>query len=513
MTGLRIPILFVVLTVLLGACTSAEPKNDPAFARHAQKMVRIGFTDIHDIYIDPVDMNRLSLAALNGLTRLEPTLKAIERNGSIVLTLAGRTIAESKTPSTNDPMDWSKLANSLLLQARVRSPTLLIAEEDEVLEAFFDGALLTLDRFSRYAGPADAAENRAGREGFGGIGVSIEPHPDGAMIDEVTAGRPAAAAGLIVGDRIVSVAGESVAGYPLRRIVRLLRGPVDEAVALKIRRNGLEEPFPVLVGRTRIVPNTVFFQPKGTHALIQVSSFNQRTAKRMAEAVSQARDDLGKNFDGIVLDLRGNPGGLLDQAVDTADLFLDAGVISKADGRHPESLQRFDAEPGDIADGIPIIILINGASASAAEILAAALQDHGRGVVVGMTSFGKGTIQTVLDLPNGGELYLTWARFLAPSGYALQKLGVMPTVCTAGSVDAVATLNRSFEPGTAGAEALIHRRRRVNLENAPEVKAVQALCPWQPHESGDIDSAIAELLLGSPALYERAIALTLGAGS
>ena len=256
-------------------------------------------------------------------------------------------------------------------------------------------------------------------------------------------------------------------------------------------------------GRTRIVPNTVNLEPNGDHAIIRISSFNERTSKRLSEAVSQARQDIGPNLSGLIIDLRGNLGGLLDQAIDTSDLFLDSGLISRSDGRHPESHQRFMAELGDIAAGLPIIVLINGASASSAEILASALQDHGRAVLVGMNSFGKGSIQTVLDMPNGGELYVTWARFVAP--YALHRMGVMPTICTSGASDAVSTLNTALDDGPDGARSLLKQRRTADINDEAAVKHILALCPWEPHASGDIDLSIAELLLESPTLLRRAL--------
>ena len=168
----------------------------------------------------------------------------------------------------------------------------------------------------------------------------------------------------------------------------------------------------------------------GDVASIQLTGFRVDTENRLEDAVRRAKQEIGSGMRGIILDMRNNPGGLLDKSVRVSDLFLDHGRIVSAKGRHPSSLQSFEAHDGDIADGLPIVVVVDGRSASAAEIVASALQDAGRAVVIGATSYGKGTVQNVIDLPNDGEISLTWARFHAPSGYALQHLGVMPTVCT-----------------------------------------------------------------------------------
>jgi len=263
-----------------------------------------------------------------------------------------------------------------------------------------------------------------------------------------------------------------------------------------------------MVGRTRIVPNTVHLSRLKNHAVIRVSSFNERTSKRIMEAMDTARWEIGEDLSGVILDLRGNLGGLLHQSIDSADLFLHSGLISLTDGRLPKSHQRFFAGKGDIAEGLPLVVLIDGASASAAEILAAALQDHGRAAVIGMSSFGKGSVQTVTTLPNGGELYITWARFVAPSGYALQRLGVMPTICTSGASDAVVTLNMALGSGSNNGRTMLTHRRTVDPTDEAAVKEMQDLCRWQPHASGDIDTTIAELLLDSPMLMRQSLTLS-----
>ena len=229
-----------------------------------------------------------------------------------------------------------------------------------------------------------------------------------------------------------------------------------------------------------------------------MTGFNQGTAAELKKTVDRAHREIGPGLKGLVIDLRGNPGGLLDQAVDAADLFIVGGRISTTRGRHPDSFQLFDATKGDIGDGVPIAVLVNGASASAAEVLAAALQDQGRAVLVGSGSFGKGTVQTVLRMPNDGELILTWARLLAPSGYILNKLGVLPTLCTSNAKDAEHVLADSLKDGVADRQIAL--RRGADSANAEMRETIRKFCPWRPRDGGDVDIGDAGDLAGGDAV-------------
>lgn len=503
--GLAI-LALIALASLLGGCARGP---DADLALRMDAMFTTLYTEVAETHVDPVDLGAFTLAGLQGLERLDPAYEAeTDNSGGVVLRAGPETLLTADMPdSSARPDTWARFARSMVLRARDGADLLATAPEEDLYDAFIDAAISTLDRYSRYATAAEAADLRAERVGYGGIGVDIAAVEAGARIEQLDPDRPAAGSGLTVGDIITHVEGRPLTGLPSRSIEALLRGPVDTSVDLTIARDGLPEPLTVTVGRIQIVPNTVFYERHGRYAVIRISSFNRRTAKRFAEAMSQARTDASTGtLRGLILDLRGNLGGVLDQAVDTADLMLDDGLISRTDGRHPESHQRFMAEPGDLASGVPIVVLINGASASAAEILAAALQDHGRAAVVGMSSFGKGSIQTVIEMPNGGELFVTWARFVAPSGYALQRFGVMPSICTSGAGDAVETLDAALSrQDGAGGRALLRQRRMLNPGDRATAASIHDLCPWRPHTSGDIDLTIAELLLESPALMRQAL--------
>jgi carboxyl-terminal processing protease len=242
-------------------------------------------------------------------------------------------------------------------------------------------------------------------------------------------------------------------------------------------------------------------------AYFKVTGFNRHTAPTLSRLVRDARTEIGPRMKGIVIDLRNNPGGLLTQGIAVADMFLNAGRILTTRGRHPDSLQRFDATGTDIAGGLPLVVLIDGKSASSSEIVAAALQDLGRAVLVGSSSYGKGTVQTVLPLPNDGELILTWAKLYAPSGYALHHLGVIPNVCTSKSADDPAKPINDIRHGDFDPVKVIQSRRQADGMSDSAQAALTQLCPQQTEERADkdVELEVALKLLADPALMRRSV--------
>ena len=309
---------------------------------------------------------------------------------------------------------------------------------------------------------------------------------------------PAERSGLQADDVITKIENVAVSGMDQREVIRRLRGPINSTVGLTVRRAGRN--LAVSVTRAHIVPQTVRFEQHDGIGYFKITSFNQSTTQTLREKLRDARRDMGESLRGYVLDLRDNPGGLLDQAVTVSDLFMDGGLIVSTQGRHPDSEQYFDSRSADVSGGLPMVVLINGNSASASEIVAAALQDSGRAVLVGTNSYGKGTVQTVLRLPNDGELTLTWARFHAPSGYALQARGVMPDVCTSSAA-------RHSSPDLLPGAHLISKResrREIDIDDEAGLKSLRELCPTHDGESA-VDIEIAEQILSDPSLYARAI--------
>ncbi len=464
-----------------------------------------GLEHIEAVYIDPVDLGDVTMGGLAGLLKIDPRLAVDERPGHRALLLDGRIVKELPEPRLRDADSWGVLTADAVVAARTVSPAVRDTSTEAIYEAVFDGMMERLDGYSRYASAADAAENRASREGFGGIGVRISVEEGVVRVVSVMHYTPAERGGLKEGDIIAEVDGRPIGGLDQEQVIDLLRGPVDSKVVLTILRD--EVPRPIELVRAHVVPETVAYRREGDVGYLRVYSFNLETAESLRKEMSNAEREIGAGLKGYVLDLRGNPGGLLDQAVAVADLFLEEGGIVSTRGRHPDSHQRFEATSGDFSSGRPVVALINGNSASASEIVAAALQDDERAVVIGSNSFGKGTVQNVIRMPNDGELTLTWARFHAPSGYTLNHLGVLPTVCTGRARDDAAVnalvdaLRRGrIEPIPTGA------RNATDPNDTAALDRLRASCPGREDEDG-ADLNFALRLLGEPSLYSRALAL------
>jgi len=491
-----------VIVLLLG-CSASDGGRQPLTDLNSQRMLQVGLSDIQQIYIDEPTVSDLAVAGLKGLRRIEPDFD-VERHDDVVkISYRNSDAGYVKAPRSNDAYAWASTVSQLLNDSRKVSGKLGQARSEEIYTALFESLATKLDPYSRYSGAGEARENRASRDGFGGIGVTIVPHDDGVEITHVAAGLPAEKAGLRTGDLILSIDGEKAGGLGLQDVALMLQGPVGEAVDLKVRHN-TGATASVKVERTHITPQTVFYRREGDFAIIELTSFNADSASSMTQAVYRARHDIGDSMRGIVLDLRNNPGGLLHQAVRIADLFIESGRIISTRGRHRDSLQVFDATPGDISNGAPIAVLVNGYSASAAEILAAALQDRGRAVIIGTTSYGKGTVQTVLRMPNDGELILTWARLHAPSGYAMHGLGIVPTICTSKAASAEKLVTAALAEKATWQHMLALRRGYEHASPADR-KLVENYCRTEENANPSVDVEVAKTLLTVQKGYMKTI--------
>ncbi len=499
------PAGLLVLLVLLSACVERQPlPADPT-----GRLFGRGLDQVADLYIAPVSSQVLALAAASRLSQLDPKFAVLETPGpedrtEITLDYRGREIASYPDPSSDDPHLWGEWLGQVLADAKAISPTLAAMPEDKIDEAMFDGITGALDRFSRYATPDAARDQRAARDGFGGIGVTLDPSPDRFRIIKVMPGGPADLAGIRAGDTIVAIDRRPTAGRSRVEVMRLLRGPVLSPMSVGIDRPGAVETRDYQLQRALIVEPTVTMARDGGVAIFHISSFNQDTTQQLVGDLETAERALGPQLRGIVLDLRGDPGGLLDQAVSLADVFIAKGPIVATIGRNPASRQFFAASGDSIAPRLPIVVLVNGGSASASEIVAAALQDAGRAVVVGTASYGKGTVQTVLRLPNNGELTLTWAQLVSPAGYLLNTHGVVPTVCTSDLGDDGQAMQIALQRASGlSAVSPLTARPRASLDNSGWDQLRQSC----PPRLGDrtIDVAVAERLLADPALYSQAV--------
>jgi carboxyl-terminal processing protease len=395
------------------------------------------------------------------------------------------------------------LIATLIATAKQASPQLAALPQATIEKAVFDGMTGALDRFSRYSAPEAARDQRAARDGFGGIGITLDTATDNFRVIAVTPHGPADRGGVHPDDQLVAIDGIATAGRSHEEVIRQLRGPIGSAVAVRVLHPHAAQPRDLRVQRALVIVPTVTASRDGDIAVFRIASFNHSTTQRIAEGLADIQRQTGGRLAGVVLDLRGNPGGLLDQAVSLTDLFIHDGPIISTVGRHPASHQYFAAAGDSIAPRTPLVVLINGGSASAAEIVAAALQDAGRAVVVGSTSYGKGTVQTVLRLPNDGELILTWARLVAPSGYSLQTHGVVPTLCTADLGDDERSLEIGLQRVSAVSGAGLSPRPRAALDE-PAWSELHRLCPGRG-TSPAIDLKLAERVLANPKLYSEAL--------
>ncbi len=314
---------------------------------------------------------------------------------------------------------------------RIRSQYVEEVEPEELIEAAIDGMLTSLDPHSSYLSPDDAENMRVQTRGeFGGLGIEVTQEEGFVKVVSPIDGTPADEAGIEAGDFITHVDGESILGLTLDKAVDLMRGPVGSEIIITVVREGEPEPFDVTIIRDTIKLTAVRARTEGTSVVLRVTTFNDQTFPNLKEGLEEQIEEAGgiDKINGVVLDLRNNPGGLLTQAIKVSDAFLDKGEIVSTRGRNPEEGERFNATLGDLAEGKPIVVLINGGSASASEIVAGALQDHHRAIVVGTKSFGKGSVQTVMPLRGDGAMRLTTSRYYTPSGRSIQALGVSPDI-------------------------------------------------------------------------------------
>ena len=553
----RMP-LMLVAGLALGACannsasngghsntghftpTNTHATNPHKHAGNEDVVGYFGFEEIHTLsagisgiterYIEDVTAQELSINALEGLSSIDPSidinLAGLQDGGPkrIILQMSAYDhsaferglpvlVDEFILPDNADPRLWAKFVTNVVNVAKDHSSLLGESAKEKILESLFDGMLVGLDIFSRYAGPTEADHNRARREGFGGIGIHFSEEKTilglgkkGFPITSVTKGTPADKAGLVPGDRIISVSGHNVSGYTMRKLASMLRGPIGSKIKVGILREHDKTGQIIFnLARAHIVPKTVLSDVSNGILNIRINSFNRLTAGEVRDSIIALNDKIDSgHIHGIVMDLRNNPGGLLMQSVNVADLFLAKGAIVSTNGRHHDSVHKYQAGGIDVARGLPLVILINGDSASAAEVLAGALQDQGRAVVIGTTTFGKGSVQTVLRLPNAGEITLTWSRLITPSGYAIHQLGILPNICTNNDTS-VPTIEKM-----AKNEALLREWREIGIVFNKKRSAIRKSC--RGVEKDENVSALKDLarnVISRPELYAKAVEMTL----
>jgi len=489
---------------------SCVPSNDgsgfatrnPAAAADVsvERVVLQAYRSIGDRHLNEPDFRRMSQETYKGFASADPALSLEPGDRSFTLLRDGHQVVSRPTPS--DPTDgraWGGMLAELFAASIDASPVLQQTERGALIKGAMVATTRQLDKNSRYADPDEAKDNRFQRDGGGGIGITVERTDDRrVLIRAVQDGSPSAKAGVTVGDQIVAVDGEVMLDKTLSDVVHKLRGNVGQPVTLTVLRGGSQE-LAIEMRRSRIIPTTVTYERTGNVALIHLTGFNSATTDSLTHALDRARLEIGRDLQGVILDMRSNRGGLLDQAQSVSEVFIGDGVIFSTQGRHPDS-QRTYKSGSRKATELPMVVLVNGNSASAAEIVAAALQDRGRAAVVGTTSYGKGTVQTVIRLPNEGELVLTWSRLLAPSGYTWNEQGVMPNICTAKVGDVGQLAPASVDAN----KALLQRWHAERNPSHQEVINLRKICP-PGEESPERDVDIAARLLRDPTLYAHAV--------
>src|SRR5271165_1102947 len=363
---------------------------------------------------------------------------------------------------------------------RVRAEYVDDVSDDSLVESAINGMLTSLDPHSNYLNTKNFNDMKVQTRGeFGGLGIEVSMENGLVKVVSPIDDTPAARAGLKPGDLITHLDGDPVQGMTLPEAVEKMRGPINSEIKLTIRREG-REPFDVKLTRATIKIQSVRSHLEGDNiAYIRITTFNEQTDVGLNNAMKNLKQQAGGKLLGVVLDLRNDPGGLLDQAVAVADAFLEKGEIVSTRGRRSEDAQRYNARPGDIAAGLPVAVLINGGSASASEIVAGALQDHHRAILLGTRSFGKGSVQTIIPLPGHGAMRLTTARYYTPSGRSIQAKGIDPDI-----VVEAAKIEKPPEKGEAKVATASDLKRDDSGDGGPE--------------QGSVDPSI----IGTPADYQ-----------
>jgi carboxyl-terminal processing protease len=460
-------------------------------------------------YIDPISRDQILVNTLDGLSSIDHDIRVGITPDDLVLQYENRTIQTIPLPqSSYDPDSpegnqiWSEITLRGLGIYRAHSAIIRNTPTADIEAALVSGSIRNLDRYSRYEGPERAENARNRRDGYIGIGVRLVGGQGYPVVKVVHPESPASKSGLHPGDQILSVNGENMYGKTGKHAADLLHGEEGSSVLVEVNAAGSADIIPIEIIRERVIDRTVFTEFRDNVLIARITSFNSATASTLSDNILTAQLHDG-GLQGVVLDLRGNRGGLLQQGVAVADLFLENGPIGNTFSRVTAARHIFKAETNDITDGVPLIVLIDGRTASSAELVAAALQDRHRAVLVGSTSFGKGSVQAINDLPNHGTLTFTWSRITAPSGYTFDRIGIFPAICT-----------QSDEPGTAGHQvkhaisqrektaSVMTKWRSLDYQDEKHRRELRSVCPAGPN-TGMFDVEVALEVLKNRREYKN----------
>ncbi len=452
--------------------------------------------------LDPIPARDLALWGLHGISALDPALNVDLHGSRLQLTATRRVVFDTLAPTVDDATGWGHAAAALQGAAYTESAAVRTVGTQGLIQGFFDELFNHLDPYSRYEPPepGEAERTKLSVDAGAGLGLTVRGHA--IVVEDLVPDGPGQQAGVHVGDRILAVDGRRPRASQLDRVRSWLSGPEGTQVTLRVLGlDGVAQTLALTLAY--IPPETVSSERAGNLLLIRIASFTSNTAERLSEAIEAGLATKPPPV-AVAIDLRGNRGGLLRQAITSVALLADHGIIASTAGRNPAASRDWRIDGGDLTHGLPVIVLVDGRTASAAEIMAAALADLSRGVVIGSATLGKGLVQAITRLPDGGELYVTWSRVLAPRGWPIQSLGVMPQICTSNgheqTVRALAELAAGRQP--AAPELAASRAARAPLGVA-RVLDIRSACPAT--EGAEDDVAAAHFLADHPVAYRTAL--------
>jgi len=494
-----------LLVLLLMAPARAETVAPPA-PEFAQKLAADVFATalafMAPRILDPVPIGQLTAWGLRGLSALDPRLSTELSGGRLRLSAPDGLLFAAPAPDAADAQAWGEAAAEMAGAAWGESEPLRRAGTQGVIDNFFDELFNHLDPYSRYVPPAEAEADRARRSSEAGIGLTVALRAGALVAADVTAGGPAAAAGIRPGDQILAVDRQPLRDRDPLQAAALLSGAENSRVVLTVRApNGRAREAAVV--RAVLPAETVFAERQADMLVLRLTGFTHATGHGVEHGLRRGLSG-PRHPRGIVFDLRGNRGGLLYQAVAVSAAVLGTGLVVTTVGRDPAADRVLQADATDLSGGLPVVVVVDGRSASAAEIVAAALADNRRAVVVGSVTTGKGLIQTVAPLPDGGELFVTWSRVLAPLGWPIQGFGVMPQVCTSLGEAALRAQLEDLAQGQEPMQKALALSRTAREPMPPaQILDMRNACPAAEGREADLEAA--RFLIDNPDAYAAAL--------
>lgn len=498
-------IIFNFYTISYGQTILSQSKNNKVFnQQNYQNVIATALTFLYPRTLDKHTIKELSLWGLNGLNAIDPSFSIHKANNQLSLIQTQKTIITFPLPTNNnDIAQWSSIITNITVKSWENSALIQSAGIQNITQAFFDELFDHMDPYSRYISPSSASTDRNDRgDGDANIGIKLTKKRGLTVIASINTNGPAWTAGLNVGDRIYKVNNQRTSGQAIKVINKWLKGPENSSLILTYSPSGSKRVKIAHLKRESVPPATVFAFTNDNIIILKITSFSTFTAEEMNQYLDQAMQDI--KLKGLILDLRGNRGGILQQAITSAALLLDHGIAATTQGRDPDANHVWAVQGGDLTNNVPVIILVDGRTASAAEILTATLADHKRAVVIGSSTLGKGLVQTIAQLPDGGELFVTWSRVIAPLGWPIQGLGILPQLCTSRGEKFIQQQLNELKNGQPSYKQHIIASRSARFPlNANDILQIRNACP--PALGSDTDLELADTILLNQPMYQKAL--------